>query len=209
MGVIMKRVIIVFICFFAFSMNVKASKLKVTLAGCIDGDTAKFNIKGEVKTVRFLSINAPEIAHDDKEAEPYGESASNYTCDVLKKAKSIKLQYDPKSDEVDKYGRVLAWVFVDDKLFQEMIVSDGLAEVKYVYDDYLYAADLQALEIDAQERKVGMWSDKDEVIEDNNDIYKFIISGIGAVLIFFVSIFCKNEKKKKKIIKKINEYTKN
>ena len=54
-------------------------KEEVSFSKCVDGDTAKFVIDGEVKTVRFLSINTPEIAHDDQEAEPYGNEASDFT----------------------------------------------------------------------------------------------------------------------------------
>ena len=155
----MKRIVF-FICIFVFNISIvcASNKFKVTLDKCIDGDTARFNIKGEVKTVRFLSINTPEIGHDDVKAEPYGEEASMYTCNLLKNASVIKLQYDPKRDHEDKYDRVLAWVFVDDELLQERLVSEGLAEVKYVYDDYKYSSKLKEIEVMARDNGVGMWS---------------------------------------------------
>ena len=186
----MKKVL--FLCFL-FMINLSFvsasnSKFKVTLDSCIDGDTARFNIKDEVKTVRFLSINAPEIAHDDVLAEPYGYEASNYTCQLLKNASVIKLQYDPKSDKEDKYSRVLAWVFVDDELLQEVLVSKGYAEVKYVYNDYLYSNDLKDLENKAKDKKMGIWSLFDVSSSDYNNFdynYVYIFIGVLLFLLFF------------------------
>lgn len=183
---------ILFLCFlFMINLSIVSasnSKFKVTLDSCIDGDTARFNIKGEAKTVRFLSINTPEIAHDDVLAEPYGYEASNYTCQLLKNASVIRLQYDPKSDKEDKYGRVLAWVFVDDKLLQEVLVSEGYAEVKYVYNDYLYSNDLKVLEDKAKDMKIGIWSLFDVSSSNYNNFdynYVYIFIGVVLFLIFF------------------------
>ncbi len=170
------------LCFF-ICVNVSASnKFSVKLDKCIDGDTARFFINGESKTVRFLSINAPEIQHDDVLEEYYGNESSEYTCNILKSSKSIKLQYDPKSDKTDKYDRVLAWVFVDGELLQKKLVINGYAEVRYVYDDYLYANDLKELESAAKEKKLGMWSD--DIPVDN----KSSISNSDLIWYFFILV---------------------
>ena len=182
----MKKIVL-FLILFLFTFSVSA-KTKVTLVSCIDGDTAKFKIDGEVKTVRFLSIDAPEIAHDEVEAELYGDEASNFTCNALKNASSIKLQYDSKSDKVDKYDRVLAWVFVDNKLLQEDLVSNGLAEVRYVYDDYLYSSKLKNLENKAKEKKVGIWSEvhKDYVVNIDIDYIFYFGVTVFMCLVCFI-----------------------
>lgn len=199
------RKVAIFICLFFINFMVAgaSSKFKVTLNSCVDGDTAKFNIDGEVKTVRFLSINTPEIAHGSVVSEPYGEEASDFTCDALKNASVIKLQYDPKSDEVDKYDRVLAWVFVDNELLQEKLVRAGLAEVKYVYDDYLYSSDLQAFEVTAQEKHIGMWAD--EIVSDNiidSSFNQNIIIYIISIVALFVSGILKGLISKRRYIRK-------
>ena len=170
------------LCFF-ICINVSASnKFSVKLDKCIDGDTARFFINGESKIVRFLSINAPEIQHDDVLEEYYGNESSEYTCNILKSSKSIKLQYDSKSDKTDKYDRVLAWVFVDGELLQKKLVSNGYAEVRYVYDDYLYANDLKELESAAKEKKLGMWSD-DIPVENKSSI-----SNSDLIWYFFILV---------------------
>lgn len=185
----MKKIVIIFLLFFNMSSIHASSKFKVTLDKCIDGDTARFNIKGEVKTVRFLSINAPEIDHDNVVAEPFGYEAGDYTCNLLKKASVIKLQYDTKSDKEDKYGRVLAWVFVDDVLLQEKLVSEGLAEVKYVYDDYLYSSDLKEVERIAKSSHKGMWGNLVHNSVDYSNFYYFFL--IIFVIWMMYSLFKK------------------
>ena len=111
----MKKHILLFL-FLLMIPVVTEAKDKVKLSKCVDGDTARFILKGEEIKVRFLGINAPEIAGSNKKAEEFGDTAADYTCNKLKKAEKIELEYDKASDKVDKYDRYLAYVFVDDKL---------------------------------------------------------------------------------------------
>lgn len=131
------------------------SKEEVKLEHCIDGDTASFTTNHKTIKVRFLAINAPEIAHEEKPDEPYGIEAQNYTCNMLKQAKNIKLEFE--AAKTDKYNRTLAWVFVDDKLLNEEIVKVGLAKVAYLYDKYKYTSQIKNAEKIAQKNKVNLW----------------------------------------------------
>ena len=180
----MKKVVFFVLLLFNVSIVYASnSKFKVTLDSCIDGDTARFVIKDEVKTVRFLSINTPEIAHDDIVGEPFGEEASIFTCNLLTNASVIKLQYDSKSDKEDKYGRVLAWVFVDDELLQEKLVSEGLAEVKYVYKDYKYSSQLKDIELEAKKNELGIWATAHVFDKSDDDNYEFYVIILGVLVI--------------------------
>ena len=112
--------------------------IEVTLNKTIDGDTAKFNINGEVKTVRFLFIDTPEYT---KTKEPFGKEATEFTSNLLNNATKIELEYD--GAKTDKYNRELAWVFVTDKnnnrlLLQEELAKNGLVEKYYDYGNYKY-----------------------------------------------------------------------
>lgn len=126
------------------------SKITVELIKCIDGDTAKFT---EVGTTRFLYIDTPEST---RTIEPYGKEASAYTCNLLKNAKTIQLEYDgPKKD---KYNRTLAWVWIDGKLIQKEIIKKGYVEKFYDYGNYSYESELRSLQETAKEQGVGLWS---------------------------------------------------
>lgn len=145
---------------FPITTNAKDLREKVTLVKCVDGDTAHFSINNETKKTRFLAIDTPESVHPTKKEEPYGKEASTYTCDQLTNAKEIILEYDEKSEKIDKYGRVLAWIFVDGKLLQEDLVSKGYAEVKYLYGNYKYTDKLKEKQKEAKESKLRIWSDE-------------------------------------------------
>lgn len=138
----------------------------VTLEACVDGDTAKFRKSDDlVINARFLAVDTPETVHPTKGEEPYGKEASNYTCESLTNAKEIKLEYDNNSKEEDNYGRKLVWVFVDDVLLQETLVSKGYAEVAYLYDDYKYTPLLQDTQSVAKANKVGIWSNNNKTVK--------------------------------------------
>lgn len=155
----MKKVSIIFIsCCFLFPYQVFAKQEVVTFSKCVDGDTIKVKKEGKEYTVRFLAVDTPETVKKNADIEPYGKEASNYTCDRVTNAKKIVLEYDPKSSETDKYGRVLAWVYTDGDMLQEKLIEQGYAEVAYLYGNYLYTDELQELEREAKKNKKGMWS---------------------------------------------------
>lgn len=122
----------------------------VELKKCVDGDTAVFVINDENKTVRFLAIDTPE--YDTQ----IGQEASNYVCKVLKEASKISLEYE-KGTDLDKYNRVLAWVYVDDRLLQKDLIEKGYAKVEYIYDEYKYVDELEKIQEKSKENKLGIW----------------------------------------------------
>ncbi|MFV0381280.1 MAG: thermonuclease family protein [Breznakia sp.] len=168
-------------------VSVNAQIEPVNFSRCVDGDTAHLVVDGRIEKVRFLAINAPEYT---KQQEAYGKQASAYVCDALKNAKSIGLEYET-SNLRDKYDRLLAWVFVDEQLLQERLVSEGLAEVKYIYGDYKYTNRLYEKEAQAKKQQLNMWSD--ESYEDTKYGYITIL-GICFVGVFF---FAKKGRKSK------------
>ena len=167
----MKKVILLFVFFgiivsyiFITNYNIIDSKVEIKLVDCIDGDTAKFIIDGKEEKVRFLGIDTPESTNY---VEEYGRDASDYTCYMLKNAKDIYIEYDIDSDKIDKYNRVLGWIFVDNNNLSELLVSRGYAEVKYVYGDYKYIDKLCEVQYDAYKDKLGIWSLGDYEYKDN------------------------------------------
>ena len=189
------RFVLLFIVLFLFNFSIVNAET-VKLDRCIDGDTARFFIDGKSTSVRFLAIDTPETKHPTKGEEPFGKEASTYTCNALKKAKKIELEYDKNSDKTDKYNRHLAWIFIDGDLLQSQLIEKGLAKTAYLYGDYKYTKDLQKLEKQAQKDKVGMWGDYEED-------YTEIIIGI-ALFILIIILFIFNQKFRNKTKKTIN-----
>ena len=189
--------------------NSNTTKIEVKYSESVDGDTAKFEINGEEVVVRFLGIDTPETVHPTKGEEPYGKEASNYTKGKLENAHKIEIEYDENASETDKYERPLVWVWVDDTLLQEELISNGLARTYMLQDNYKYAWMLQENEEKAKEEKVGIWSEEaktqENVIveniesEDNTTgfagLIVIVISLIVAIL--FGKIKQKNKRDKK------------
>ncbi len=143
-----------------FTLNIKADNFEIVKFNkCVDGDTASFILNDEIVKVRFLAIDAPETVHPKKDKDPIGILASNYTCEKIKNAKEIKLEYDPGSNKKDKYGRLLAWIWVDDTLLQEDLIELGYAKVYYIYGDYKYTSKLYEIEEKAKKEKLGIWEE--------------------------------------------------
>ena len=150
--------------------NTETKKIEVKYSDSVDGDTAKFELNGEIITVRFLGIDTPETVHPTKGEEPYGKEASNFTKEKLKNAKKIEIEYDENSAKLDKYERHLAWIWVDDVLLEEELVKNGLAQTYMLQDNYKYAGRLQESEEIAKKEKKGIWSNEETTTQENKDI---------------------------------------
>ena len=159
----MKKIFIIFVLLLSLApLNVYAQDKKdVKYKSCIDGDTVTFIMNKRKVKVRLLAVDTPETNHPTKGEEPYGKEAKNFTCNKLKNAKKIQLEFDDNSDKKDKYDRYLAWVFYDDHLLQSELVKRGYAEVTYLYGDYKYTSLLKDNEENAKIKKVGIYSDVD------------------------------------------------
>lgn len=158
----MKKVVMIFLFFCLFITNIYAERVSVKFEACVDGDTIKVILDDKKTTVRFLAIDTPETVHPTKGEQPFGKEASNYTCDKVKNAKKLEIEYDEGSTKIDKYNRALGWVFTDDTLLQKDLVSLGYAKVAYLYGDYKYTEDLKKEESIAKSKKLGVWSLEEE-----------------------------------------------
>lgn len=170
-------------------------KTEVTLLKCVDGDTAWFKMEKEEIKVRFLAIDTPESTN---KKEPFGKEASEFTCEKLKEAKKITLEWDENSEEKDKYDRYLAWIFVDDVLLQNLLVEEGYAEVAYLYGEYKYTSLLKESEILAKKEGKNIWSQKEQIN------YTLLFLGIFVLLILCII----STKYRKKVTKEIEKYAK-
>lgn len=178
----------------------RSDTITVTLKKCIDGDTATFDYNNEDYKVRFLAVNTMELKSNNK----YATIALDFTCDELKNAKEIKLEFDKGSDELDKYNRYLAWVFVDDVLLQEKLVEKGYAEIKYIYGDYKYTDYLKEKEKIAKDKKIGIWSDYNNEKNESKS-YKDYLDYIYAILLVIFILLGLSTTKLKKIRKALNQ----
>jgi len=131
-----------------------------TVTRVVDGDTLDVRYQGEDQRVRLLNINTPETLDPDKGVECLGPEASQYLKDMLPAGTKVRLEFDQELR--DRYGRLLAGVFLDGKLVNAEIARAGMgAPVVYepnrrFYDKVMAASD------EAFEANAGLY---DETIE--------------------------------------------
>ena len=195
-------IILLAVLIIPLKVNARSDTITVTLNKCVDGDTAWFNYKEDIIKVRFLAVNTMELKSNDENAD----IAKEFSCKELTNAKKIKLEFDSKSDEKDKYERYLTWVFVDDSLLQSKLIEKGYAEVKYIYGDYKYVDELKEQEKIAKEKKIGIWDKEDKTtVNESTKVpnkekldYKYYIFVI--ILIILCLIFKIPKSKIKKLL---------
>ena len=142
----------------SITLSDNAVTKEAVLDRCVDGDTAHFYVDGKLQKVRFLSIDTPEVNHENELlSEPFGVMAADYTCFQLTAAKKLILESDPYENETDQYDRVLAWVWADGVLLNAQLVELGYAEVAFVNTTNLHSADLMKLQAQAQKVHLKIW----------------------------------------------------
>lgn len=122
-----------------------------------DGDTLTVRFgSGEEETLRLLDIDTPETVHPNRPEECFGAQASDYTKTLVLQ----RVRVEPMGR--DRYGRLLAYVWVEgdegSELWNVRLLEEGLA----VYNDYgnpgQYADRSRAAAEEAMLAGVGLWS---------------------------------------------------
>lgn len=140
--------------------TLKTEQIAIELVRTIDGDTIVFNENGEEKRLRLLLIDTPESSKTKTgSAQPYGVEAKEFLTNYLKE-KNLSIEYDPAHEKIDDYERVLAYLYADGELVQEVMVEEGLARVGYENGDEIYLDELEEAEQKANTGEVNIWSIK-------------------------------------------------
>ncbi|PWZ59468.1 alpha/beta hydrolase, partial [Staphylococcus pseudintermedius] len=112
----------------------------------------------KTETFRFLLIDTPETKHPRLGKQPFGQEASDRTAKLLKNANKIEVEFDVGRKQ-DKYHRYLAYIYVDGKMVNNILVKEGLAKVDYVYPpNTRYLSQLEKSQKAAKKAKLGIWS---------------------------------------------------
>jgi micrococcal nuclease len=141
----------------------------VTVTKVVDGDTIDIRYSnGTIERVRLLGVDTPET-HTDNEPEEFegidnasylhewGVKTSDYTSDILK-GKKVRLEYDDISYRRGYYGRLLAYVYLQNgTMYNRMLIKNGYARV-YDEAEIEYMDEFLELEQEARVNRRGLWS---------------------------------------------------
>jgi micrococcal nuclease len=124
----------------------------------VDGDTLKVQIDGQQETLRLIGIDTPESVHPRQPVQCFGREASAKTQE-LAADQVVQLEADPTQDDVDRYGRLLRYVYVPSgQMLNQELIAQGYA-FEYTYNvPYLYQAEFQQAEQDARTNQRGLWA---------------------------------------------------
>ena len=118
----------------------------------VDGDTIVLSDK---TSIRYIGIDTPETKHPRKPVQLFGKEASEANRKLVE-GKKVRLEYDVQ--KTDKYGRTLAYVYLEDGTFvNAWLVENGYARVSTYPPNVKYQDKFIELERKAMEEKRGLW----------------------------------------------------
>ncbi|WP_233189554.1 thermonuclease family protein [Sporosarcina sp. P7] len=136
------------------------ARIPVELVKVIDGDTIKIIYNGKEQNVRYLLIDTLETNHPRLGKQPFGDEAKAKNKELLESG-TLEIEFDI-GERFDKYDRLLAYVYVDGKNIQKILLIEGLARVAYVYPpNTRYVDPYEKAQAIAKEKQLGIWSVED------------------------------------------------
>ena len=134
--------------------------LPVYVSRVVDGDTIVVEMENppqgfkEKERVRFIGVDTPETVHPSKPVERYGKEASEFTKATLQ-GKKVYLAFD--WDVKDRYGRVLAYIYLSDGVcFNAVQIQSGYA-FAYTKFPFQFLEEFRQYEAEARTKKAGLW----------------------------------------------------
>jgi micrococcal nuclease len=119
----------------------------------LDGDTV---VLAGGERVRYLGIDAPEVGHDDRPAEPYAYKARNVNRSLVL---GRRVRLEVAAQRRDRHGRLLAFVFLRDGTFVNgELIRRGYAHLLRREPELHYWKQLLRLQQQALRDRRGIWS---------------------------------------------------
>jgi len=140
----------------ALSLPVQADAgpLDGAVVRVVDGDTIHVRIGSRVEKVRYIGVNTPELHHPTRGEEAGGREAAEVNRRLVA-GKRVRLELDVR--ERDRYGRLLAYVWVGELMVNAELVRRGYAQVMTVPPNVRYQELLLKLQRDARDAGRGLW----------------------------------------------------
>jgi micrococcal nuclease len=120
----------------------------------VDGDTIHVRVAGRVEKVRYIGVNTPEVHHPSKGEQPGGREAAALNR-ALVAGRQVRLELDVQ--ERDRYGRLLAYVWIGETMVNAELVRRGYAHVMTIPPNVRHQEFLVKLQRDARQAERGLW----------------------------------------------------
>jgi micrococcal nuclease len=120
----------------------------------VDGDTIYVRYRGREIDVRLIGVDTPETVDPTQPVGCYGPQASHFTERTLT-GEPIRLEFDVERH--DRYGRVLAYVWLRGRLFNQRLAAQGYAVVSTYPPNVRYESRFEAAQAIAMRDDRGLW----------------------------------------------------
>lgn len=130
---------------------------KAALQRVVDGDTIEVKVGGQTKAVRYLGIDAPDLASTGRAAQCYAEEARRLHEDLFKNAKTNMVTLTQERSNIDDQGRLLRHVKLEGIVLNIVLVEKGAARASANGQDTLYRRQIEQAQKNAQQAMEGLW----------------------------------------------------
>ena len=120
----------------------------------VDGDTIEVQYGERRETVRLLGVDTPETVHPLRPVECFGPEASAFTRSRLL-GRTVRLSYDRVRR--DGYGRLLAYLEVDGRRFNDALLDGGFATLLVIPPNGAHGRTMLDRELAARRAARGLW----------------------------------------------------
>ena len=113
--------------------------------------------------MRLQGVDTPETVQENGTTQRWGPEATEYTTQFLENA-DWRVRLVIEGETMDRYGRLLAFVWYDGRLLNEELVQQGLAKAKTSFHFSQALKDrLARAQLEAQQAKRGLWGTSNDL----------------------------------------------
>jgi micrococcal nuclease len=160
------------LCLLCLALPARAGGFSAEVARVNDGDTLTIHYQGKTELVRFIGVDAPETSHSKslaRKAKNAGRSATQEAqagaasrralLKMVAVGDTVSLKDGrPQSHKRDRYGRLLAFVYLaDGRMLNQEMIAQGWAKA-YRSFNYQHKSAFLDAESEARWERRGLWA---------------------------------------------------
>lgn len=138
----------------------RAQRISGRILSVVDGDTIKvraYRARKSRYTVRLIGIDTPETKRPGVGVECGGPEATASMKAMAKRGRRVILKTDPTQDTTDRFGRLLAYVYVGRRQLNVTQVSKGWSKTYVFRKRFQQYSRFKRAERIARSRDRGVW----------------------------------------------------
>jgi micrococcal nuclease len=128
--------------------------VRVRVTRIVDGDTIEVALGGETENVRYIGVDTPETVAPGEPVGCYGHRASDFNQRLVG-GETVRLVFG--AERRDRYGRLLAYVYVGSRFVNAELVREGYARTLAIAPNTDRAGLFERLERRAGAAGRGLW----------------------------------------------------